>query len=74
VSQPYSHQITAECSTYAYLTGDVKERYEAPVNFVPVAGRLYTVHMDERDPEFLFVTDVSSDIQTIDYVRTVKTY
>jgi hypothetical protein len=30
--------------------------------------------MDERDPEFLFVTDVSSDIQTIDYVRTVKTY
>jgi len=74
VSQPYSHQITAECSTYAYLTGDVKDRYEAPVDFVPVPGRLYTVHMDERDREFLFVTDVSSDIQTIDYVRTVKTY
>ena len=74
VSQPYSHQITAECSTYAYLTGDVKERYEAPVDFVPVAGRLYTVHMDESDREFLYVTDVSSDAQTIAYVRTVKTY
>ena len=73
-SQPYSHQITAECSTYSYLTGDVKERYEAPVDFVPEAGRLYTVHMDERDREFLYVTDVSSDIQTIDYVRAVKTF
>ena len=74
VSQPYSHQIMAECSTYAYVTGDIKERYVAPVDFVPVAGRLYTIHMDERDREFLFVTDVSSDLKTIAHVRTVKTH
>ena len=70
---PYSHQIVAECSTYAYVTGDVEERYEAPVDFVPVSGRLYTVHMDENNPHFVFVTDVSSEVQTIAHVRAVRT-
>jgi hypothetical protein len=70
---PYSHQIVAECSTYAYITGDVEERYEAPVDFVPVSGRLYTVHMDENNPHFVFVTDVSSEVQTIAHVRAVRT-
>lgn len=73
-SEPYSHQIIAECSTYAYITGDVKERYEAPVDFEPVPGRLYTVHMTEEDPNLVFVTDVSSDVQTIAYVRATRTH
>ena len=70
---PYSHQLVAECSTYAYVTGDVKARYEAPVDFVPVSGRLYTVHMDEKNPHFVFVTDVSSEVQTIANVRAIRT-
>ena len=73
VHVPYSHQLVAECSTYAYLTGDVEERYEAPVDFVPVSGRLYTVHMDENNPHFVFVTDVSSEVQTIAHVRAIRT-
>ena len=72
-NEPYSHQIVAECSTYAYVTGDVKERYEAPIDFVPESGRLYTVHMDEEDPNFVFVTDVSADVRTVAYVRATKT-
>jgi hypothetical protein len=72
VHVPYSHQLVAECSTYAYITGDVEERYEAPVDFVPLSGRLYTVHMDENNPHFVFVTDVSSDVQTIAHVRAVR--
>jgi len=74
VHEPYSHQIVAECSTHAYVTGYVKERYEAPVDFSPVPGRLYTVHMDEDDPHFVFVTDVSSEARTIAYVRATRTY
>ena len=74
VHEPYSHQIVAECSTYAYVTGYVKERYAAPVDFMPVAGRLYTVHMDEDDPHFVFVTDVSSEARTIAYVRATRIY
>lgn len=74
VNEPYSHQIMAECSTYAYVTGDVKERYEAPIDFVPVSGRLYTVHMDELNRDFLFVTDVSSDARTVAHVRAIKTH
>lgn len=70
---PHSHQLVAECSTYAYLTGDVEERYEAPVDFEPVSGRLYTVHMDENNPHFVFVTDVSSEVQTITHVRAIRT-
>jgi hypothetical protein len=70
---PYSHQLVAECSTYAYVTGEVEERYEAPVDFVPLSGRLYTVHMDENNPHFVFVTDVSSEVQTIAHVRAVRT-
>lgn len=70
---PYSHQLVAECSTYAYVTGDVEERYEAPVDFVPVSGRLYTVHMDEKNPHFVFVTDVSSEVETIAHVRAIRT-
>jgi len=73
VQVPYSHQLVAECSTYAYVTGDVEARYEAPVNFVPVSGRLYTVHMDEKNPHFVFVTDVSSEVQTIANVRAIRT-
>ena len=73
VNEPYSHQIVAECSTYAYVTGDVKERYEAPIDFEPVSGRLYTVHMDEQNRDFLFVTDVSSDVRTIAHVRATRT-
>ena len=72
-TEPYSHQIVAECSTYAYVTGDVRERYEAPIDFVPESGRLYTVHMDEEDPSFVFVTDVSADVRTVAYVRATKT-
>jgi hypothetical protein len=72
-AEPYSHQIVAECSTYAYVSGDVKERYEAPIDFVPESGRLYTVHMDEEDPSFVFVTDVSADVRTVAYVRATKT-
>jgi hypothetical protein len=72
VHEPYSHQIVAECSTYAYVTGYIKERYEAPVDFVPEAGRLYTVHMDEDHPDFVFVTDVSSEARTIAYVRATR--
>ena len=71
--EPYSHQIVAECSTYAYVTGDVKARYEAPIEFVPESGRLYTVHMDEENPDFVFVTDVSSDVRTVAYVRATRT-
>ena len=71
--EPYSHQIVAECSTYAYVTGDVEQRYEAPIEFVPESGRLYTVHMDEEDPNFVFVTDVSADVRTVAYVRATKT-
>jgi hypothetical protein len=71
--EPYSHQIVAECSTYAWVTGDVEERYEAPIAFVPESGRLYTVHMDEEDPNFVFVTDVSADVRTVAYVRATKT-
>jgi hypothetical protein len=71
--EPYSHQIVAECSTYAYVTGDVKERYEAPIDFVPESGRLYTVHMDEENPNYVFVTDVSGDVRTVAHVRAVKT-
>lgn len=74
VQVPYSHQIIAECSTYAYASGDVKERYEAPVDFVPVSGRLYTVHMDKENRNFVFVTDVSSDVQTIAHVKATRTY
>lgn len=74
VRVPYSHQIVAECSTFAYITGYVKERYEALVDFEPESGRLYTVHMDEKDPDFVFVTDVSSDVQTIAHVRAVRTH
>jgi hypothetical protein len=66
--------IIAECSTYAYASGDVKERYEAPVDFVPVSGRLYTVHMDKENRNFVFVTDVSSDVQTIAHVKATRTY
>ena len=73
VNEPYSHRIVAECSTYAYVTGDVKERYEAPIDFEPVSGRLYTVHMDEQNRDFLFVTDVSSDVRTIAHVRATRT-
>ena len=74
VNEPYSHQIVAQCSTYAYVTGDVKERYEAPIDFVPVSGRLYTVHMDEQNREFLFVTDVSSDVRTIAHLKATRTH
>ena len=73
VHVPYSHQLVAECSTYAYFTGDVEARYEAPVDFVPLSGRLYTVHMDENNPQFVFVTDVSSDVQTIAHVKAIRT-
>lgn len=73
VHVPYSHQLVAECSTYAYITGDVEERYEAPIDFVPLSGRLYTVHMDENNPHFVFVTDVSSDVETIAHVRATRT-
>ena len=73
VHVPYSHQIVAECSTYAYVTGDVEQRYEAPVDFVPVSGRMYTVHMDENNPHFVFVTDVSSEAETIAHVRAIRT-
>ena len=41
---------------------------------MPVPGRLYTVHMDEDDPNFVFVTDVSSEAQTIAYVRATRIY
>jgi hypothetical protein len=71
--EPYSHQIVAECSTYAYVTGDVKERYEAPIDFVPESGRLYTVHMDEANPDFVFVTDVSADVRTVAFFKAVRT-
>lgn len=74
VHVPYSHQIVAECASYAYLTGLVKERYEALVDFEPVSGRLYTVHMDEKNPDFVFVTDVSSEVRAITHVKAVKTY
>jgi len=74
VHVPYSHQIVAECATYAYFTGYVKERYEALVDFKPVSGRLYTVHMDEKNPDFVFVTDVSSEVRTITHVKAVKIY
>ena len=73
VHVPYSHQLVAECSTYAYITGDVEERYEAPVDFVPLSGRLYTVHMDANNPHFVFVTDVSSEVETIAHVRAIRT-
>ena len=73
VHVPYSHQVVAECSTYAYITGDIEQRYVAPVDFVPKSGRLYTVHMDEKNPHFVFVTDVSSEVQTIAHVRAVRT-
>jgi hypothetical protein len=73
VHVPYSHQLVAECSTYAYITGDVEERYEAPVDFVPLSGRLYTVHMDKNNPHFVFVTDVSSEAETIAHVRAIRT-
>lgn len=73
VHEPYSHQIVAECSTHAYVTGHVKERYQAPVDFVPESGRLYTVHMDEKDPSFVFLTDVSSEARTIAHLRAVRT-
>lgn len=69
---PYSHQIVAECSTYAYLTGYVQQRYEAYVDFVPVSGRLYTVHMDRNDPTFVFVTDVSSEVRTIAHMKATR--
>ena len=73
MDEPYSHQIVAECSTYAYVTGGVKERYEAPIDFVPESGRLYTVHMDEANPDFVFVTDVSADVRTVAHVRAART-
>ena len=74
VHVPYSHLIVAECATYAYVTGYVKERYEALVDFRPVSGRLYTVHMDEKNPNFVFVTDVSSEVRTIAHVKAIRTY
>lgn len=74
VHEPYSHQIVAECATYAYVTGYVKERYEAPVDFVPESGRLYTVHMDEEIPDVVFVTDVSSEVRTVALVRATRTH
>lgn len=73
VQEPYSHQVIAECATYAYITGYVKERYEAPVDFEPEPGRLYTVHMDKNEPGLVFVTDVSSDARTIAYMRATRT-
>lgn len=73
VHEPYSHQIVAECSTHAYVTGYVKERYQAPVDFVPKSGRLYTVHMDTEDPSYVFVTDVSSEARTIAHFKAVRT-
>ena len=72
VRVPYSHQIIAKCVTHAYVTGYVKERYEALVDFVPESGRLYTVHMDEDRPDVLLVTDVSSDIRTIAHVKAIR--
>ena len=69
---PFSHQIVAECSTYAYLTGYVQQRYEVYVDFVPVSGRLYTVHMDRNDPTFVFVTDVSSEVRTIAHMKATR--
>ena len=74
VNEPYSHQIVAECATYAYITGYVKERYEAHVDFVPESGRLYTVHMDEEIPDVVFVTDVSSEVRTVAFVRATRTH
>ena len=74
VQEPYSHQIVAECATYAYVTGYVKERYEAPVDFVPETGRLYTVHMDEAIPDVVFVTDVSSEVRTVAHVKATRTH
>lgn len=74
VHEPYSHQIVAECATYAYVTGYVKERYEATVDFVPESGRLYTVHMDEAVPDVVFVTDVSSEVRTVAHVRATRTH
>jgi hypothetical protein len=29
--------------------------------------------MDEEDPSFVFVTDVSADVRTVAYVRATKT-
>ena len=72
VQVPYSHQLIAECATHAYVTGFVKERYEALVDFVPESGRLYTVHMDKKHPDFVFVTDVSSDVRTIAHVKAIR--
>lgn len=74
MDEPYSHQIFAECATYAYVTGYVKERYEAPVDFVPESGRLYTVHMDEEIPDVVFVTDVSSEVRTVAHVKATRTH
>ena len=70
VHVPYSHQLIAECATHAYVTGYVKERYEALVDFVPESGRLYTVHMDEEHPNFVFV---SADVRTIAHVKAIRT-
>lgn len=72
VNEPYGQQITAECWTHSFVTGSVKEHYHAPVDFVPKSGRLYTVHMDEEDPSFVFVTDVSSEARTIAHFRAVR--
>jgi hypothetical protein len=35
---------------------------------------LYTVHMDKENRNFVFVTDVSSDVQTIAHVKATRTY